>query len=138
MKLGTRSRVDREAVERYIGRIVEFREKLAVLMHIARDIKRPAKQHHQGRAPQYFHRRRYGDVCNAVPRGIQRQWRRQDHRPIFGAQGGRVGGVVFVVGVAVPAAVRGVGVGEGGRIVAHVACRPLSREAASNPSGNRI
>jgi RecQ family ATP-dependent DNA helicase len=35
MKLGTRSGVDREAVERYMGRIVEFREKLAVLMHIA-------------------------------------------------------------------------------------------------------
>jgi hypothetical protein len=35
MKLGTRLGVDREAVERYMGRIVEFREKLAVLMHIA-------------------------------------------------------------------------------------------------------
>jgi hypothetical protein len=35
MKPGTRSGVDREAVERYMGRIVEFREKLAVLMHIA-------------------------------------------------------------------------------------------------------
>ena len=35
MKPGTRSGIEREAVERYIGRIVEFREKLAVLMHIA-------------------------------------------------------------------------------------------------------
>jgi superfamily II DNA helicase RecQ len=35
MKPGTRSGVDREAVERYMGRVVEFREKLAVLMHIA-------------------------------------------------------------------------------------------------------
>jgi hypothetical protein len=35
MKLGTCSGIDREAVKRYIGRIVEFREKLAVLMHIA-------------------------------------------------------------------------------------------------------
>jgi hypothetical protein len=34
-KLGTCLGVDREAVERYIGRVVEFREKLAVLMHIA-------------------------------------------------------------------------------------------------------
>jgi hypothetical protein len=31
----TCSGVDREAVERYMGRVVEFREKLAVLMHIA-------------------------------------------------------------------------------------------------------
>jgi superfamily II DNA helicase RecQ len=35
MKPGTCSGMDREAVERYMGRIVEFREKLAVLMHIA-------------------------------------------------------------------------------------------------------
>ena len=35
MKPGTRLGVDREGVERYIGRVVEFREKLAVLMHIA-------------------------------------------------------------------------------------------------------
>jgi RecQ family ATP-dependent DNA helicase len=35
MKPGTRSGVDREAVERYMGRVVEFREKLAVLMHMA-------------------------------------------------------------------------------------------------------
>jgi hypothetical protein len=35
MKLGTCLGMDREAVERYMGRIVEFREKLAVLMHIA-------------------------------------------------------------------------------------------------------
>jgi hypothetical protein len=34
-KLETCLGVDREAVERYIGRVVEFREKLAVLMHIA-------------------------------------------------------------------------------------------------------
>jgi superfamily II DNA helicase RecQ len=34
MKTGTCSGIDREAVERYMGRIVEFREKLAVLMHI--------------------------------------------------------------------------------------------------------
>jgi hypothetical protein len=35
MKLGTRLGVDREAVERYMGRMVAFREQLAVLMHIA-------------------------------------------------------------------------------------------------------
>jgi hypothetical protein len=35
MKLGTCSGMDWEAVERYMGRIVEFREKLAVLMYIA-------------------------------------------------------------------------------------------------------
>jgi RecQ family ATP-dependent DNA helicase len=35
MKPGTRSGVDREAVERYMGRVIEFREKLAVLMHMA-------------------------------------------------------------------------------------------------------
>ena len=35
MKPGTRSGVDREAVERYMGRVVEFREKLGVMMHIA-------------------------------------------------------------------------------------------------------
>jgi hypothetical protein len=35
MKPGSRLGVDREAVERYMGRVVEFREKLAVLMHIA-------------------------------------------------------------------------------------------------------
>jgi hypothetical protein len=35
MKLETCSGIDWEAVEQYIGRIVEFREKLAVLMHIA-------------------------------------------------------------------------------------------------------
>jgi len=35
MKPGTRSGVDREAVERYMGRVVEFREKLAVWMHIS-------------------------------------------------------------------------------------------------------
>jgi hypothetical protein len=35
MKPGTCSGIDWEAVERYMGRIVEFREKLAVLMHIA-------------------------------------------------------------------------------------------------------
>ena len=35
MKPGTRLGVDREGVERYIGRVVEFREKLAVLMHMA-------------------------------------------------------------------------------------------------------
>jgi superfamily II DNA helicase RecQ len=34
MKPGSRSGVDRAAVERYMGRVVEFREKLAVLMHI--------------------------------------------------------------------------------------------------------
>jgi hypothetical protein len=35
MKPGTQSGVDRQAVERYMDRVVEFREKLAVLMHIA-------------------------------------------------------------------------------------------------------
>jgi hypothetical protein len=35
MKPGTRSGVDQAAFERYMGRVVEFREKLAVLMHIA-------------------------------------------------------------------------------------------------------
>jgi RecQ family ATP-dependent DNA helicase len=35
MKPGTRSGVDREGVERYMGRVVEFREKLAVIMHMA-------------------------------------------------------------------------------------------------------
>jgi hypothetical protein len=35
MKPETCSGIDREAVEQYMGRIVEFREKLAVLMHIA-------------------------------------------------------------------------------------------------------
>ena len=35
IKPGTRLGVDREGVERYIGRVVEFWEKLAVLMHIA-------------------------------------------------------------------------------------------------------
>jgi hypothetical protein len=35
IKLGTCSGIDREAVEQYIGRIIEFQEKLAVLMHIA-------------------------------------------------------------------------------------------------------
>ena len=35
MKLGSRSGLERQAVERYMGRVVEFREKLAVLMHIA-------------------------------------------------------------------------------------------------------
>jgi hypothetical protein len=35
MKPGTRSGVDQEGVERYMGRVVEFREKLAVLMHMA-------------------------------------------------------------------------------------------------------
>ncbi|CAE7016508.1 Telomere-associated helicase [Pyrenophora teres f. teres] len=34
MKPGTQSGVDRQAVERYIDRVVEFREKLAVLMHM--------------------------------------------------------------------------------------------------------
>jgi hypothetical protein len=34
-KLGICLGVNREAVERYIGRVVEFREKLAVLMYIA-------------------------------------------------------------------------------------------------------
>jgi hypothetical protein len=31
MKLGTRSVVNREAIERYMGRVINFREKLAVL-----------------------------------------------------------------------------------------------------------
>jgi hypothetical protein len=35
IKPGTRSGVDQEGVEQYIGRVVEFQEKLAVLMHIA-------------------------------------------------------------------------------------------------------
>jgi hypothetical protein len=35
MKLGTCLGIDWEAVERYMGCIVEFWEKLAVLMHIA-------------------------------------------------------------------------------------------------------
>jgi hypothetical protein len=35
MKLGTCLGMDQEAVKRYMGRIVEFWEKLAVLMHIA-------------------------------------------------------------------------------------------------------
>jgi hypothetical protein len=35
IKLGTCLGIDRKAVKRYIGCIVEFREKLAVLMHIA-------------------------------------------------------------------------------------------------------
>jgi hypothetical protein len=35
MKPETCLEMDREAVERYMGRIVEFRKKLAVLMHIA-------------------------------------------------------------------------------------------------------
>lgn len=34
VKPGSRSGLDREAVERYMGRIIEFREKLAVLVHI--------------------------------------------------------------------------------------------------------
>jgi hypothetical protein len=34
MKSGARSGLDREAVERYMGRIIEFREKLAILVHI--------------------------------------------------------------------------------------------------------
>ncbi|KAG9385482.1 RecQ Superfamily II DNA helicase [Pyrenophora tritici-repentis] len=34
MKPGTQSGVDRQAVERYMDRVVEFREKLAVLMHM--------------------------------------------------------------------------------------------------------
>jgi superfamily II DNA helicase RecQ len=34
MKPGTRSGVDREAVEQYVDRVIAFREKLAVLMHI--------------------------------------------------------------------------------------------------------
>ncbi|KAA8611001.1 RecQ Superfamily II DNA helicase [Pyrenophora tritici-repentis] len=34
MKPGTQSGVDRQAIERYMDRVVEFREKLAVLMHI--------------------------------------------------------------------------------------------------------
>jgi hypothetical protein len=34
MKPGTQSGVDRQAVERYMDRVVTFREKLAVLMHI--------------------------------------------------------------------------------------------------------
>jgi hypothetical protein len=36
MKPGARSGVDREAVKQYIGRVVKFQKKLAVLMHIAR------------------------------------------------------------------------------------------------------
>jgi hypothetical protein len=35
IKPGTRSGVDQEAVKRYIGRVIKFQEKLAVLMHIA-------------------------------------------------------------------------------------------------------
>jgi hypothetical protein len=35
MKPGRQSGVDRQAVERYMDRVVEFREKLAVLMHIS-------------------------------------------------------------------------------------------------------
>jgi hypothetical protein len=35
IKLGSQSGVDRQAVERYMDRVVEFREKLAVLMHIS-------------------------------------------------------------------------------------------------------
>jgi hypothetical protein len=35
MKPGTHSAVDQAAVEQYMGRVVEFQEKLAVLMHIA-------------------------------------------------------------------------------------------------------
>jgi hypothetical protein len=35
IKPGSRSEVDREAVEQYIDRVIEFRKKLAVLMHIA-------------------------------------------------------------------------------------------------------
>jgi hypothetical protein len=35
MKPGSQSGVDRQAVERYMDRVVEFREKLAVLMHIS-------------------------------------------------------------------------------------------------------
>ncbi|KAF7444174.1 RecQ Superfamily II DNA helicase [Pyrenophora tritici-repentis] len=34
MKPGTQSGVERQAIERYMDRVVEFREKLAVLMHI--------------------------------------------------------------------------------------------------------
>jgi hypothetical protein len=42
IKPETYSEMDREAVKRYIGRIVEFRKKLAVLMHIARG--QPARE----------------------------------------------------------------------------------------------
>jgi hypothetical protein len=35
MKSGSQSGVDRQAVERYMDRVVEFRENLAVLMHIS-------------------------------------------------------------------------------------------------------
>jgi hypothetical protein len=35
MKPGSQLGVDRQAVERYMDRVVEFREKLAVLMHIS-------------------------------------------------------------------------------------------------------
>jgi hypothetical protein len=36
IKPGARSEVDQEAVKRYIGRIIEFQEKLTVLIHITR------------------------------------------------------------------------------------------------------
>jgi hypothetical protein len=34
IKPGTQSGIDRQAVERYMDRVVAFREKLAILMHI--------------------------------------------------------------------------------------------------------
>jgi hypothetical protein len=42
----------------------------------------------------------------------------QNYPPVFAARGGRVVSVLHVVGVVVPAAVRGYGMGEGGDIVA--------------------
>ncbi|KAG9378471.1 ATP-dependent DNA helicase Q5 [Pyrenophora tritici-repentis] len=117
--------------KRYMDRVVEFREKLAVLMHItggqpARGPELLSVRHSntvQG-ASQYIHRGRHGGVCDTVPQGIQSQRRRQDYPSIFAARGGRAGSVVYVAGVAVPAAARGVGVGEGGSFVAYVASRP--------------
>ena len=79
MKPGTRSGLNRAEVERYMGRIIEFREKLTVLMHMTGG--QPARwpeilsvRHSntvKGGHPQHIHRRRHGGIGHAVPQRIQ-------------------------------------------------------------------
>jgi hypothetical protein len=128
VKPRTHSRLDREAVERYMGRIIEVREKLAGLIHMVEG--QPARWPELGRV-----RHNNTDDGGIRNMGIKdgmvyiatRYHKKYNisgdiiHRSLLREVGESV--KLFVVGVAVPGAVGGHRRG-GGHFIIHVARRP--------------
>ncbi|KAF2008297.1 hypothetical protein BU24DRAFT_477695, partial [Aaosphaeria arxii CBS 175.79] len=94
----------------------------------ARGIEHSTRQHARGWPSQRIHRGRHGRVRDPLPRRIFGERGRKGDPSIFAAGGGRIGGVLFVVGIAVCAADGGHHVREGGYFVPHVADRPEGQE----------